>query len=138
MAGEYSREFSVKVFAGQCRLIELGYRQGGPPGLVRRKLIGQSGEVKGTLARGEQKSIQTDRVVLVPGPPEEQDTVREDIDRNRVLIRRASATRDRSIFITEAMRKLFGEETFITLLRAEGLDTLPKNLGDRIQAWARA
>ncbi|WP_410254116.1 recombinase family protein [Paracoccus aminovorans] len=25
MAGEYSRELSVKVFAGQCRLIELGY-----------------------------------------------------------------------------------------------------------------
>ena len=32
MAGEYSRELSVKVFTGQCRLIELGYRQGGPPG----------------------------------------------------------------------------------------------------------
>src|SRR5512134_3776203 len=29
MAGEYSRELSVKVFAGQCRLIELGFRQGG-------------------------------------------------------------------------------------------------------------
>src|SRR5690606_35068628 len=27
MAGEYSRELSVKVFAGQCRLVELGYRQ---------------------------------------------------------------------------------------------------------------
>jgi DNA invertase Pin-like site-specific DNA recombinase len=30
MAGEYSRELSVKVFTGQCRLIELGFRQGGP------------------------------------------------------------------------------------------------------------
>ena len=29
MAGEYSRELSAKVFKGQCRLIELGYRQGG-------------------------------------------------------------------------------------------------------------
>jgi hypothetical protein len=27
MAGEYSRELSVKVFAGQCRLIELGLLQ---------------------------------------------------------------------------------------------------------------
>jgi Resolvase, N terminal domain len=34
MAGEYSRELSAKVFAGQCRLIELGLRQGGPPGSV--------------------------------------------------------------------------------------------------------
>ena len=32
VAGEYCRELSVKVFAGQCRLIELGFRQGGPAG----------------------------------------------------------------------------------------------------------
>jgi DNA invertase Pin-like site-specific DNA recombinase len=32
MAGEYSRELSVKVFAGQCRLVELGFRQGGQAG----------------------------------------------------------------------------------------------------------
>jgi DNA invertase Pin-like site-specific DNA recombinase len=77
MAGEYSRELSVKVFTGQCRLIELGYRQGGPPGYgLRRSLIDQTGTAKGELSRGEQKSIQTDRVVLVPGPPEEVDTVR--------------------------------------------------------------
>jgi DNA invertase Pin-like site-specific DNA recombinase len=77
MAGEYSRELSVKVFAGQCRLIELGYRQGGPAGFgLRRRLVDQNGEFKGDLARGEHKSIQTDRVVLVPGPPEEQETVR--------------------------------------------------------------
>jgi hypothetical protein len=36
------------------------------------------------------------------------------------------------------MRQLFAEETFATLLRAEGLETLPKNLGERIQAWAQA
>jgi DNA invertase Pin-like site-specific DNA recombinase len=77
MAGEYSRELSVKVFTGQCRLIELGYRQGGPPGYgLRRSLIDQAGAAKGELTRGEHKSIQTDRVVLVPGPPEEIDTVR--------------------------------------------------------------
>jgi DNA invertase Pin-like site-specific DNA recombinase len=77
MAGEYSRELSVKVFTGQCRLIELGFRQGGPPGYgLRRTLIDQAGAAKGELTRGEHKSIQTDRVVLVPGPPEEVDTVR--------------------------------------------------------------
>src|SRR6202023_3172115 len=77
MAGEYSRELSVKVFTGQCRLIELGYRQGGPPGYgLRRSLIDQAGTAKSELTRGEHKSIQTDRVVLVPGPPEEIDTVR--------------------------------------------------------------
>ncbi len=72
MAGEYSRELSAKVFAGQCRLIELGYRQGGPSGYgLRRVLIDQHGLVKSMLTRGEHKSLQTDRVILVPGPPEE-------------------------------------------------------------------
>jgi DNA invertase Pin-like site-specific DNA recombinase len=32
MAAEYSRELSVKVFAGQARLTELGFRQGGMAG----------------------------------------------------------------------------------------------------------
>lgn len=77
MAGEYSRELSVKVFAGQCRLIEHGFRQGGPPGYgLRRQLIDQSGAPKTVLARGEHKSLQTDRVILIPGPPEEIRTVR--------------------------------------------------------------
>ena len=72
MAGEYSRELSSKVFQGQCRLIELGYRQGGAPGYgLRRMLINQAGQQKGLLAHREYKSLQTDRVVLVPGPDEE-------------------------------------------------------------------
>ena len=77
MAGEYSRELSVKVFTGQCRLIELGFRQGGPSGYgLRRRLVDQTGATKSELTRGEHKSIQTDRVVLIPGPPEEVDAVR--------------------------------------------------------------
>ena len=72
MAGEYSRELSAKVFAGQCRLIELGFRQGGPAGYgLRRVLIDQSGSMKTELARGEHKSLQTDRVILMPGPEDE-------------------------------------------------------------------
>ncbi|WP_339113728.1 recombinase family protein [Thioclava sp. GXIMD2076] len=78
MAGEYSRELSTKVFAGQGRLIEKGYRQGGPAGFgLRRTLIDEHGAIKGVLRRGEHKSIQTDRVILALGPSEEVDLVRE-------------------------------------------------------------
>jgi len=78
MAGEYSRELSVKVFAGQCRLVELGFRQGGAPGYgLRRVLIDEHRNIKGELTRGERKSLQTDRVVLVEGPPQEADVVRQ-------------------------------------------------------------
>lgn len=78
MAGEYSRELSVKVFAGQANLIRLGYRQGGAAGYgLRRLLVDQNGDAKGMLERGEHKSIATDRVILVPGPQEEIEVVRE-------------------------------------------------------------
>ena len=78
MAGEYSRELSAKVFAGQCRLIELGYRQGGPAGFgLRRVLIDQNGSIKSELVRGEHKSLQTDRVILMPGPEAEVGTVNQ-------------------------------------------------------------
>lgn len=76
MAGEYSRELSNKVFAGQCRLIEHGFRQGGPAGFgLRRMLLDENGNEKGILKPGEHKSLQTDRVILVPGPQEEISTV---------------------------------------------------------------
>lgn len=78
MAGEYSRELSVKVFAGQCRLVEKGYRQGGTAGYgLRRLLVDEHGQIKAELAHGERKSLQTDRVVLVPGPDAEVDVVRD-------------------------------------------------------------
>jgi len=77
MAGEYSRELSNKVFAGQCRLIELGFRQGGPAGYgLRRILLDENRQEKSVLRRGEHKSLQTDRVVLAAGPEEEVETVR--------------------------------------------------------------
>ncbi len=78
MAAEYSRELSVKVFAGQCRLVELGFRQGGPAGYgLRRQLIDRDRNSKGLLERGERKSLQTDRVILIPGPAQEIHTVRK-------------------------------------------------------------
>lgn len=77
MAGEYSRELSTKVFQGACRLIQLGFKQGGMAGYgLRRMLVDQAGQPKGILAVGEHKSLQTDRVVLTLGPDEEVETVR--------------------------------------------------------------
>jgi DNA invertase Pin-like site-specific DNA recombinase len=77
MAGEYSRELSAKVFRGACRLIQLGFKQGGTAGFgLRRMLVDHTGQKKGLLKMGEHKSIQTDRVILVPGPEEEVERVR--------------------------------------------------------------
>lgn len=72
MAGAYSSQLSTKVFAGQKRLVELGYRQGGTAGFgLRRAMLNPQGDIKAILAMGEHKSFQMDRVILVPGPEEE-------------------------------------------------------------------
>lgn len=76
-AGQYSLDLSKKVFAAQCHLVTLGYRQGGPAGYgLRRELVDQHGQSKGFLAHGQRKALQEDRVLLRPGPPEELEIVR--------------------------------------------------------------
>ena len=77
MAAEWSRELSVKVHTGQCRIAGLGYRVGAPLTFgLRRELIGEDLNSKGQLAKGQHKSLQTDRVRLRPGSDEEAETVR--------------------------------------------------------------
>src|SRR5579871_5509856 len=78
MAGEYSRELGVKVIEGMNRLTMLGFKQGGIPGYaLRRMLVSSSGVRKQELAFRERKSISTDRVILVPGPPHEVQVVKD-------------------------------------------------------------
>ena len=78
MAGEYSRELGCKVYAGQKKLAQLGYRQGGPPGYgLRRLLVSEDGTRKQILLAGQRKSIAADRVIQVGGRPNEVRCVRD-------------------------------------------------------------
>lgn len=77
MAGEFSRELSAKVFAGQSRSVSRGFHSGSTPGFgLRRYLIDSNGNPKFPLDLGERKSVQTERVILVPGPVEETSLVK--------------------------------------------------------------
>lgn len=78
MAGEYSRELSVKTFRGCAHLVRLGYRQGGPtPYGLRRAIVDSSGTVIQKLERFESKNIRSHRLILIPGPRNEVAVVRE-------------------------------------------------------------
>jgi len=78
MAAEYSRELGVKVRAGQLRLAQLGFRQGGQAGYgLRRLLVSADRQSKQLLAQGERKGIATDRIILVPSPANETLQVKE-------------------------------------------------------------
>lgn len=77
MAADFSKDLSVKVFRGQCTAIRLGFRQGaGPCYGLRRMLIGYDGSRKGVLSLGQWKALSSDKIILVPGPAEEVETVR--------------------------------------------------------------
>ncbi len=78
MAAEFSRELGEKIFRGKTRIVQLGFWVGGPPGYgFRRLMLSASGKRKQILKPGEQKSLTTDRVTLVLGPPHEVEIVRE-------------------------------------------------------------
>lgn len=55
-------------------------------------------------------------------------------DRQRLMIKKAEITQNRLLFIVEAMRQLLADENFVTLLRAEGLATMPRPLADLVAA----
>lgn len=65
-------------------------------------------------------------------------TYQDDVEKKRMLTRKADATKDCLVFVTEALRTLLRDENFVTLLRAEGLDTLPTQLTDRLMSGAES
>ena len=72
MAGEYSRELSVKVRAGLERLTRMGYKAGGNPVYgLRRLLLEETGQPKQVLDFGQRKPLLTERVIVIPGPAHE-------------------------------------------------------------------
>jgi DNA invertase Pin-like site-specific DNA recombinase len=77
MAAEYSRELSVKVHAGACKVASMGFRGGGAVGYgLRRELVDEKRRSKGILQKGERKHLQTHHVLLRPGPARELRIVR--------------------------------------------------------------
>lgn len=91
MAAEYSRELSVKVHTGQSRVASLGYRVGGPLGYgLRRIMVDESENLKGQLTKGQRKALQTDRVRLQHGSPEESAIVQWIFD--QFVVKRKSYT----------------------------------------------
>ena len=75
-SGEYSRNLSGLVFNGCCFIARQGYWLGGKaPYGFHRLLLNEKHDPVQSLAPGERKSIQNQRVVLTPGDKQEIETV---------------------------------------------------------------
>ena len=53
-------------------------------------------------------------------------------ERQQQLVKRASLTRNRLTFVSNALKRLLSDDHFVTLMRAEGFTTLPTALAERI------
>ncbi|HLZ41692.1 MAG TPA: plasmid partitioning protein RepB C-terminal domain-containing protein [Candidatus Sulfotelmatobacter sp.] len=62
---------------------------------------------------------------------------RQEADRQKLLVKKAQLTEHRLLFLVSALKNIFRDENFITLLRAEGLESLPAYLADKIQIAER-
>jgi ParB family chromosome partitioning protein len=61
-------------------------------------------------------------------------TYQKEVDRQRKMVLKAEHAHQRLLLVVQGLRKLFADENFVNLLRAEGLDSLPKYLAERITA----
>lgn len=53
-------------------------------------------------------------------------------EKQRLVVKKSDFTQTRLLFIVEAIKDLLGDDAFLTLLRAEGLETMPRALAMRI------
>lgn len=58
---------------------------------------------------------------------------KDDTIRQKLLIQKAKVCETRLLFVVTALRQLFSDDNFVTLLRAESLDTVPQYLTDKIK-----
>lgn len=58
---------------------------------------------------------------------------REETQRQKLMVKKAQLTESRLLVILSAVKTLLQDENFITMLRAEGLDNMPKHLAEKIK-----
>ncbi|HEY3326140.1 MAG TPA: plasmid partitioning protein RepB C-terminal domain-containing protein [Novimethylophilus sp.] len=91
--------------------------------IERRQTLGRS------MARGtprKRSEVTTSSLVR---------TYQKEVERQKLMVKKAEFTQQRLLFIVGALRQLLADENFTNLLRAEGLETLPKYLAERV--WSR-
>jgi ParB family chromosome partitioning protein len=98
-----SGELRGKKLLEARRLVELRHRHGKQKG----------------AARSKQPPVRMTSAALVRA-------YRAEAERQQDMIRRAQATSGSLLFLDAAFRSLLGDENFLTLLRAEGLGSLPR------------
>jgi len=60
-------------------------------------------------------------------------TYQKEVARQHNMVLKAEHAQQQLLLVIQGLKSLFADENFVTLLRAEGLDTLPKYLAERVE-----
>ena len=63
---------------------------------------------------------------------------KQETERQKAMILKADLTERRLLFLISSLKELFNDENFVTLLRAEGLETVPKQISDLLTQGSAA
>ena len=113
------------------KALEAAYESGelrGKKLLDARRLVElrqRHGKHKGPVRQG-QRPVRMTSAALVRA-------YRGEVERQQDMVRRAQSTRGSLLFLDAAFQQLLKDEYFLTLLRAEGLDTLPHMVVEGLQ-----
>lgn len=90
-----------------------------------KRLLDQREYLGKTLKRSGTRNRSTNKETLVAA-------YRREVDRQKRMARKARLCETRLVFAREAFSRLFKDENFMTLLRAENMDTVPEPLAHLI------
>ncbi len=88
--------------------------------IERRKTLGKS--ISRGLSR-KREMVTTSSLVR---------SYQQEVERQKLLVREAELTQQKLLFVISALKQLVADDHFVTLLRAESLDTMPKQLAERV------
>lgn len=117
--------------AGVQRGLTEAYEKGSLPGdqiLAIRRIVDERnlmGKGIRSLSTSRAKTQPTSAAALVRA-------YQKEVERQKLLVKKATLTESRLTFIVGAMAKLLSEEHFVTLLRAEGMARLPQPIAQRL------
>lgn len=113
------------------RALTEAYETGSLPGdqiLAIRRIVDDRNLIgKGlrTIRTGQARAQPTTAATLVRA-------YQKEVERQKLLVKKATLTQSRLTFIVGAMAKLLAEDHFVTLLRAEGMASLPQPIAQRL------
>jgi ParB family chromosome partitioning protein len=113
------------------RALTEAYEQKSLPGaqvLAIRRIVDERNLIGKSLRSARSRS----RAVSRPTAAALVRSYQKEVERQKLLVRKATLAQSRLLFVVNALKKLLEDEHFVTLLRAEAMGTLPLPLAERL------